>query len=221
MDCSQARPLIAVHLVGSDTQEEWQALRHHFRSCPVCRSEAEALLSIWNVLSALPDVEVPATVWERIQAALPAPATRPASQAPWLAPSATAGLAVLVSIVASWLLPYERAVSLCSEGLRRLFPSATLPDPAVFFVIGFLYGLLPLGLVVLVGASRIYHSGGHPGIVAGLVFTLLVLPYVVIVCGGLPAASTVALMAGILVGAFAGGPAGIWAGGRFLTPASS
>ncbi len=221
MDCDHARPLMTAHLGGSDTPDEWEALGHHLRSCLGCRAEAESLTQAWNALAAGLEVEPPAAVWERIQAALPAPATRPASQAPWLAPSATAALAVLVSIVASWLLPYERAVSLCSEGLRRLLPSATLPDPAVFFVIGFLYGLLPLGLVVLAGAPRFYHSGGHPGIVAGLVFTLLVLPYIVIVCGGLPAASTVALVAGILVGAFAGGPAGIWAGGRFLTLASS
>ncbi len=219
MDCGQARRLMAAHLAGSDIPDEWQALRHHLRSCPACRGEAAAFLSTWDALAALPELEVPGAAWGRIQATLPTPQVRQAHQTPWLAPATTAAVAVLVSIAASLLLPYERAVRLCSDGLSRLVSPAGLPDPAAFFVVGFLYGLLPLGLVALCAARRLAGAGGYPGLSAGLAFGTLALPYVLIACGGLPAISTAALLSGILAGALAGGPAGLWAGGKFLSPA--
>ena len=216
MDCDQAKHLMPAHLGGIDTPAEWQALRHHLRSCPACQAEAEGFTETWNALATLPDAEVPARVWQRIQSRLPVPVGRAARNIPWAAAAAVLG--VLVSIAASWLLPYERAVRLCSERLRDFF-AAPLPDPATAFGVGILYGLLPLGLTTLVAARWLSHTGRHPGICTGLLFGGLVVPYVIIACGGLPALFTAALMAGILAGGLAGGPAGIWAGGKFLRPA--
>ncbi len=217
MECEQAQPLMAAHLARQDTPEEWEALGHHLRSCQACGEEAEGLSQTWQALGDLPDADPPAAAWDQIQAGLPAP--QPVRQARWAASVGTAALGLLASIAASWLLPYERAASLCGEALRRIPLLTALPDPAVFFAVGLLYGLLPLGLAALAAARRLSHTGRHSGLLAGLVFGVLGLPYVVIACSGLPAAFTAALGAGILAGALAGGPAGIWAGGRLLLPA--
>lgn len=214
MDCQQARLVMVAHLSGGEAAEQWEALQLHLQACPDCRAEAETLARTWDALGQLADAEVPPGVWERIQAALLS--ARPAPLPPaWPAVAATAALAVLLSIGASRLLPYERAVALCSETLRGLL-AASLPDPALFFAVGLLYGLLPLGVAAAVVAPRLLLKSGRPGLVAGLVFTGLALPYVVIACIGLPAAFSAALMVGILAGALAGGPAGLWAGGRLL-----
>ncbi len=217
MDCHQTGLLMTAHLAGSETGGDRETLRMHLDSCPACRAEAELLASTWKTLGALPEAEVPAGAWERIRAQLPAP--EPARRAPWAASLATAGLGLLVSIAASWLLPYERAARLCGEGLRRFFSAPALSDPAVFFAVGILYGLLPLGLAALVAARGTARAGRGAGLGASLVFMLLVLPYILVACSGLPAAITAALVAGILTGALAGGPAGTWAGDRFLFPA--
>ncbi len=216
MDCGQARLGMVAHLSRSEAAEQREALQMHLQACPGCRTEAEALARTWDALGQLADAEVPPEVWERIQAALLS--ARPAPRPPaWPAAAATAALAALLSIAASWLLPYERAVALCSETLRGLL-AASLPDPAMFFAVGLLYSLLPLGTAAAVAARRLLRGAGHPGLVTGLVFTGFALPYVVIACIGLPVAFTAALMTGILAGALAGGSLGIWAGGRFLTP---
>ena len=218
MDCEQARELMVPHLAGSDTREERQGLQHHLQSCPACRAEADALIRTWNALAGLPDADAPAGVWERILARLPA--LQPASQPfPWPAIAGTAIAGLVVSIAASWLLPYERIVSLCADALRRFSGRAALPDPMVFFGVGILYGLFPLGLAALAGARWLLRAGRHPGIGAGLLFGVLVLPYVILACSALPGGFTAALMAGILAGALAGGPVGTWAGAKCLRQA--
>ncbi len=219
MDCRQARELMAPHLARDGTPKEWRALGHHLHSCPSCRTEAEALTQTWNGLAALPEAEVPAGVWERIQAQIPAPVPRPARPAPWVAPAATAVAALVVSIAASLVFPYEAAARLCNEGLRRLLPAAALPDPAAFFAVGLLYGLLPLAVAAVAAAPRLFRTGGHPGIRTALIFCVLALPYIILACVGLPGALTAALIGGILAGALAGGPAGFWAGRKFFRPA--
>ncbi len=204
MDCSEARLLMGPHL----------------HSCPACRAETGALTRTWNALESLPDAEVPARVWDRIRANLPVPGRAPRPSF-WPATAGTAALGLVVSILAAPLLPYERAVALCSEGLRGVL-ATSLPDPAVFFAVGFLYGLLPLGAAALVASCRLPHWAqweGRPGIASGLVFSGLALPYAIIACSGLPVAFIGALVAGIVAGALAGGPGGVWAGGRFLSAA--
>jgi hypothetical protein len=209
------------HLAESDTREERQGLRHHLQSCPACRAEADGLIQTWNALGALPDDEVPAGVWDRmIQAQLPVPLKPVAQKYPWAAASAMAAVGVLVSVATSLFLPYERAARLCAEALRGLL-AASLPDPATFLAVGFLYSLLPLGLAALGGARWLSSAAGHPGLRMGLLFGLIALPYVLIACAGLPVAFTTALVAGTFLGAIAGGGAGLWVGGRFLAPAGT
>ena len=172
MDCSEARLLMGPQLGGRDTPEEREALRHHLHSCPACQAETDALTRTWNALESLPDAEVPARVWDRIQANLPVPGRAPRPSF-WPATAGTAALGLMVSILAAWLLPYERAVALCSEGLRGVL-ATSLPDPAVFFAVGFLYGLLPLGAAALVASCRLPHWAqweGRPGIASGLVIS--------------------------------------------------
>lgn len=216
MDCGQARLVMVAHLSRSEAAEQGEALQLHLQACPGCGTEAEALARTWDALGQLSDAEVPPGVWDRIQATLPSARRAPCPTA-WPAAAGTAALGLLLSIAASRLLPYERAVALCSETLRGLL-AASPPDPAMFFAVGLLYSLVPLGTAAAVAARRLLRGPGHPGLVTGVVFTGLALPYVVIACLGLPVAFTAALMTGILAGALAGGSLGIWAGGRFLTP---
>ena len=221
MDCSRARELMVPHLAGSAAQAEWESLRQHLRVCASCRAEADGLVQTWNALAALPDDQVPAGVWERIQAQLPVPMRPVAQKYPWAAASATAALAVLVSVAASLLLPYERVAALCSDALRGFLPPSPI-DPAAFFTVGFFYGLLPLGLTALAAARWLAGTGRrHPGLGAAVIFSVLSVPYVIIACSGLPAPVTASLMVGILAGALVGGPAALWAGERFLAPAQT
>ena len=219
MDCRQARELMVPHLAESDTEAEWEGLHQHLRVCASCRVEADGLIQAWNALAALPDDQVPAGVWERIQAHLPVPLKPVAKKFPWAAAGVTAALGALISIATSLLLPYERAAALCSDALRGFLPPSPI-DPAAFFTVGFLYGLLPLGLTALAATRWLAGTGGrHPGLGAAVIFSVLSVPYVIIACSGLPAPFTASLLVGILAGALAGGAAGLWAGERFHAPA--
>src|SRR5574337_1155633 len=98
---------MVVHLSRSEAGEEREALQLHLQACAGCRTEAQALGRTWDALGQLPDAEVPPGVWDRIQAALPSTRLAPRPTA-WLATAGTAALGLLLSIGASWLLPYER-----------------------------------------------------------------------------------------------------------------
>ena len=216
MDCSHVKLLMAADLSRDATTEERETLLVHLRSCPECNTEVEAFARTWEALATLPDAELPENVWGRIQAHLPEPEPIRRSNA-WPATAGAAALGLFASVLASWLLPFERAARICAEGLRGVFDAA-LPDPVVFFGVGFLYGLLPLGLAAAALAPRLSRGRGHPGLAVGAAFSVLAIPYAVIACGGLPAVFIAALLAGIVAGALAGGPGGVWAGSKLRMP---
>ena len=216
MECNEAHLVLTARLAGGDSVQEWEAVQDHLRFCTACRADADALARTWDLLGALPDSPVPHAAWKRIEVRLPAP--RPADRArSWAAAAGAAALAALISVTGAWLLPYERAVRLCSETLRDLI-ATSIPDPAVFFTVGFLYALLPLAFATLATAGWLVRAGTYPGLRAGILSGILLLPYVVVACADLALAQATALLAGILAGAVAGGSAGVWAGSRLVAP---
>lgn len=220
MQCQDAQSLMTAYIADEVTSVERRDLEAHVVGCACCHEELAGFRQAWDCLVRWsvpgPDVRLERELLARVEGerVTARPRIRPFA-------AGTAALAgVLLSIVASSFLPYERAFEFCRQALRRfdLFPG--LPDSMLFFIAGALYGLIPLLLIGLVSGHLM--GGRAPrfqGTATGLAFAILITPYVLIVCSALPGTFTAAILAGIGLGALPGATGGFWFGARAWRPA--
>jgi anti-sigma factor RsiW len=223
MDCHDAQTEMTAYLSGDLAAEDLRAVEGHMASCAGCRAELAVLRQTWGALGDLPTPSLAPGIDRRI---LQRVATEVAETPPppipsvrWRGVGMAALVAVILSIGNSLILPYEVAFQWCSQTIRRYPLLADLSDGTVFFGIGIFYGLAPLFLAGLLsgrllGARPLFH-----GAVTSSAFALVIVPYVLVACSGLPELFTLCLVVGILVGALSGGVGGFWAGGYRLRPA--
>lgn len=221
MNCEGIKNLMTSYLAGELSQSESVTVETHVSQCRGCGNELATLRRVWNLMGEWEDREAAAylesTVLGRIRAE---PQSQPVPS--WLGDGITqilfsALIASLLSIVGSVLLGYGKAVRLSKLGLQELGILAYLPDSTIFFIVGCLYGLLPL-LVVGLTLARIADGGGlRLGLWVVALFLLITLPYVVIECRTFAVAFTLSLIGGLAVGAFSGSAAGLYLGNRWLT----
>ena len=223
MQCADARAEMTAYLAEELGPEVRAQLDAHLAGCASCRAELGVFRETWGTLGALPAPRPASNLEARVLARVAAEA---APRWAWrlLQPLRIpiAGLiAVLLSIGLSTLLPYEVAARLCREALERLFLASGLSEAAGAFLVGILYAALP---VLLLGLLTARLDGRRPlleGGCAAALFVLVLSPYVLVVCWALPVAFVASLLAGLTVGAFAGGPGGFWLGRRAAPTAAS
>ncbi len=220
MECPDARSLITAYLSDEAVPGESSEFEAHVAVCRSCHQELARFRETWDRLGRWSVAPLDPRIEDDLLARVAHEAT---TLAPRLRPVATAlaaVVAVLLSISATAFLPYEQAFQLCSDVLRGFSAFAGLPDSAVFFVAGVLYGVIPLLLVGLVSARLMGGAGAlvH-GTATSVVFGVLMTPYVLIVCSALPGLFTVAILAGIGLGGLSGSAGGLWLGSRSWRPA--
>ncbi len=223
MQCADARAEMTAYLAEEVDQEVGARLDAHLTGCASCRAEMEAFRETWWALGALPaprpapDLEarvlartaakaIPRRAWHLLQ--------------PLRVPIAALA-AVLLSIGLSALLPYEASARLCREALEGLPLASGFSEAAGAFLVGTLYAALP---VLLTGILTARLNGHRPLLGGGstaALFVLVLTPYVLAVCWGLPAAFVGSLLAGLTAGAFTGGLGGFRLAQRAAATAAS
>lgn len=202
MNCEAAREaFLTACAAGSPASDE---ARLHARECPACVDEVQRLADTWAVLGALPLLEPSARASRQLRRRLRWEVARDAlgSVGSWQR-AALAGVGgFALSFILSLLLPYELMVALC----RALVPE-TIPAAAAYLGAGFLYGLVPMGIVAGLQGRRGGALTGVVGMIeASVMFLAVVVPYVVAACG-FPPPLLVGFVGGIALGALGGGAA--------------
>lgn len=215
MQCQDVQPLMTAYLADEVAPLERQGLEAHLVACACCREELAAFRATWDRLGKWPvpamDPRIERDLLARVEqeAATLGPRLRP------VASIVAAAAAVLLSILASAFLPYERAFQLCRDAVKGFGVFAGLPDSTLFFIAGIFYGVIPLLLVGLVSARLMGGAAAlWRGMATGVAFALLMTPYVLIVCSALPGLFTAAVLAGIGLGGLSGSAGGLWLGSR-------
>jgi hypothetical protein len=220
MQCQDTQALMTAYLGDDVVPVERREFEGHLAACDCCRGELAAFRATWDRLGQWPVPAMDPRIERDILARVEQEAATLGGQFRPVATTLAAVAAVLLSIVASAFLPYERTFQLCREALRGFSAFAGLPDSAVFFVAGVLYGLIPLLLVGLVSARLMGGAGAlWHGAATSVAFALLMTPYVLLVCSALPGLFTVAILAGIGLGGLSGSAGGLWLGSRAFRPA--
>jgi len=208
-----------MELLGENLPEDLLA---HLKSCPRCKEKREQWIRLWSLMGgweeSKPSIDVTESILSQIRGDLRSEAEASASPG-WFTSGfgvvlISALVASLLSIGSSIALHYGNAAEFLRFALQQLEISAYLPVSTIFFVVGCLYGLLPLLLVGLIFGRA---ADGHRlrlSLWVVVVFLLLTLPYTVVECRTLALSFTLSVITGLTVGALSGGVAAFYLTGR-------
>lgn len=218
MNCEAIKSLVTSHLAGELSQSEALDFNNHMIQCRECRDELAALCKVWEVMGEWQDFEPGADLGNSVLTRIKEEAGQSSN---WLGSRVglvlfSALAASLLSVGSSVALHYGKAVKLSRLALQELGTLGYLPDSAIFFLVGCLYGLLPLLVVGLI-VGRMAEGGLRlcSGVVA--VFLLITLPYVAIECRTFGLGFALSLLSGLAIGAFSGSVGGFYLGSRRAT----
>ena len=210
-------------------------LLFHLKSCPGCREKRGKWSRLWGLMDRWeeekPSGEIIESVLALVRADLRGEAAQRGRRKPssleaeaksspsWWASGVgviliSALIASLLSMGSSVALHYGKAVHLSQRAFQELGFLGYLPESAIFFLVGCLYGLLPLLLVGLI-LGRIAHGDRSSlsfWVVA--IFLLVTLPYTVVECRTFALSFALSLIGGLTVGALSGGVAGFYLASR-------
>jgi len=204
MDCEAARELHVEALVAAESPPG--DVERHLTGCEACRQEVHSLSAAWSALAALPAVDPSPLLARRLGRRIRLGAAREtlASVESWQR-AALAGVAgFVVSVLLSFLVPYQTMVALCER-----IASDSLPGPLAYALAGVLYGLVPMMVGARVPGSAAAPSQMLGGLEAALVFVVVLIPWVLLRCGEFPPALLGGFVGGIALGAAAGGMTGV------------
>lgn len=204
-----------MELLGEDLPEDLLA---HLRSCPRCKEKREQWVRLWSLMGgweeSKPSIEVTEAILSQIRGDLRREAEAGAGLGWWASGFGvvlvSALVASLLSIGSSAVFHYGNAVEVFKFALQQLEISAYLPDGTIYFLVGCLYGLLPLAIVGLIFGRL---ADGHRlrlsfWVVA--IFLIGTLPYTVVECRTFALSFTLSIIAGLMVGAVSGSVAGFY-----------
>jgi len=204
-----------IELLREDLPEDLLA---HLKSCPRCKEKREQWVQLWSFMGgweeSKPSVEVTESILSQIRGDLRREAEARVGLSWWTSGFGvvliSALVASLLSIGGSIVFHYGNAVELLKFALQQLEITAHLPVRTIFFVVGCLYGLLPLLLVGLIFGQL---ADGHRlrlSLWVVAIFLLVTLPYTVVECRTFALSFTLSIIAGLTVGAVSGSVAGFY-----------
>jgi anti-sigma factor RsiW len=83
MTCDKVRPQLTAYLDGELADDRGSVVRGHLRTCETCRAAARDEAALRDGLRALPQVDVPASLWAGVQARLAAEEVADAERPAW------------------------------------------------------------------------------------------------------------------------------------------
>jgi len=228
---------IELRLVELLREDPPKDLLIHLKDCPECGEKQQQWARLWNLMDRWEEEKPSNETIEPILSLVRGDLKREAAQRqrPVSTPSEakvkagsvwwasgigvvlfSAIIASLLSIGSSIALGYGKAIQLSMRSLQALGLAGSLPEGAIFFVVGCLYSLLPLLLVGLI-FGRIADGHRHRlrlsfWVVA--IFLLVTLPYTVVECRNFSVGLALSLLAGVTAGAVIGSLGGFYLSGR-------
>jgi|GEM_PF-6248106 len=204
-----------MELLGEDLPEDLLA---HLKSCPRCKEKREQWIRLWSLMGgweeSRPSVEVTESILTEIRGDLRKEGEVEANPSWWASGFGvvliSALVASLLSIGGSIAFHYGNAVKFIKFALQQLEISAYPPDSTIFFLVGCLYGLLPVVLVGLIFGRLADSHRLRLSFWVVAIFLLVTLPYTVAECRTLALTFALSVIGGLTVGAVSGGVAAFY-----------
>jgi hypothetical protein len=214
VDCEK----IKIHMHSLLTEElspdERKEILHHTEGCTQCRMEMEELGKTWKLMDQWKIEEPSAMAKPRLMAA--AQEELQEIQVPWWAnllksvTFQTVAGAMGFSMIIYLIFPYDKIINLCETNIFNGGFLASFPKGLIYFVLGLLYGLIPISISGICFSRYIEENPMIKGLGVGFIFATFLVPFFIIQCPEFASGLIVSMALGIIAGALSGGMTTLW-----------
>ncbi len=224
MGCENIKTNIPSFLADELSPDESKEMLNHMEECTQCRQEIEELGKTWNLMDRWKIGKPSAMVKSRIMAV--AREEFQSAPEPWWAglrrsfTFQTVLGALGFTIIIYLLFPYDKAVDLCEKNILNAGTLAFFPKGLVYFVLGLIYGLVPVSIFGICFSKNIEDNPLFKGLGAGAIFASFLVPFFIVQCPEFATGLIFIMAVGIVAGALSGGVGTLWVLSRMRMEAS-
>lgn len=214
MDCEHAKIHILSPLREGLSPDECKEILHHMEGCTQCRKEAEELEKTWRLMdqwkiegpSAFVKSSLMAVAQEELQSV----------QGSWWASFRrflifqTVVGALGFSMIIYLLFPYDKIINLCEINILNGGLMAFFPKSLIYFVIGLLYGLVPISLSGICFSKNGEDNPLTKGLGGGFIFAAFLVPFFLVQCPEFSSGLILTVALGMIAGSLSGGTGTLW-----------
>ncbi len=224
MDCENIKTNIPSLLADELSRDESDRMLRHMEECAQCRNEMAELEKTWKLMDQWKIEEPSAMAKSRLMAAV-----REELQGvhiPWWASLRISFIfqtvlgALGLSMIIYLLFPYDKIINLCETNILKGGLLAFFPKDLIYFVLGLLYGLVPISISGICFSKSMGENPLTKGLVAGAIFSTFLVPFFIVQCPEFASGLIFIMAIAITAGSLSGGTGTSWVLNRMRMEAS-
>ncbi len=215
MSCENIKTNILSFLAAELSSDEHKEILHHIEGCTPCGMEMEELEKNWKLIDRW-EIEEPSA---RIKSGLMTAVRKELQevQIPWWVSFKRSSIfqtvlgALGFSLIAYLILPYDQAIELCETNISNAGLLAFFPKGLIYFVLGLLYGLVPVSISGICFSKSVEENPLIKGLGIGSIFAAFLVPFFIMQCPEFASGLIFIMALGIIAGSLLGGMGTFWA----------
>jgi hypothetical protein len=214
MSCEIIKNDIPSLLAGELSGDEHSRMIRHMEECSLCRAEMSEFEKTWMYMERWEIEEPSSAIKAKVMAAAKDELAR--AHMSWWAtfPRSVIFQTVLGALGFSMILylifPYNKIINLCETLILKSAFFAYFPKGLIYFVLGLLYGLVPISISGVCFSGRIEDNPLIKGLGIGAIFAAFLIPFFIVQCPQFEAGLIFIMALGIITGALSGGTGTLW-----------
>jgi hypothetical protein len=214
-------PLLLAEGLSPDEREE---MLSHMEECTQCRKVVEDMDRTWNLMDQWLIEGPSAGIKSKVMAA--AREELESVHVPWWQTLGRSWIfqtvfgALVFSMIIYLIFPYDKIINLCETLILKGAFLAYFPEGLVYFVLGLLYGLVPISIS---GICFSRHAEENPlikGLGIGTIFAAFLVLFFIAKCPEFASGLIFIMALGMIAGSLSGGTGTFWVLKRVRTEAS-
>ncbi len=225
MSCENIKTHIPLFLAEGLSPDEREEMLSHMEECTQCRTEMEELSATWSLLDRWEIEEPSARIKSRLMAA--AREELESVHVPWWQTLRRSFIfqtvlgALGFSMIIYLIFPYDKIINLCETNILKGAFLAYFPKGFIYFVLGLLYGLVPISISGICFSRHAEENPLTKGLGVGFVFAAFLVPFFILQCPEFASGLIFIMALGMIVGAISGGTGTFWVLSRGKMEAAS
>ncbi len=214
MSCENIKTNILSFLADELSSDENKEILHHIEGCTQCRMEMEELEKNWKLIDRWEIEEPSARIKSRLMTAVRKELQE--VQIPWWVSFKRSSIfqtvlgALGFSLITFLIIPYDQAIELCETNISNAGLLAFFPKGLIYFVLGQLYGLIPVSISGICFLKSAEENPLIKGLGIGSIFAAFLVPFFIMQCPEFASGLIFIMALGIIVGSLSGGMGTLW-----------
>ncbi len=214
MDCENIKTQMPGLLSRELASDENNEILKHMEGCTQCRHEIEDLEETCTLMGRWEIDEPSATIKSRLMATVREELQR--VHVPWWAslPRSFVFKTVLgalgFSMIIYLIFPYDKIINLCETNILNGGLLTFFPKGLIYFIIGLLYGLVPISISGLCFLKNMREHLWVKGLTSGAISAAFLVPFFLVRCPDFASGLISTMALGMIFGALSGGTGTFW-----------